>query len=117
MNPDRVVWSGGTIGADELVDRFAYPGELEVLALLARRFPDVPQTGSPASALCVAVLPLIDGLERMGHGDPCSSPEWWSPEILTAYEALGYGSELVEAWRLFFLLPDERVIGAAHWPT
>jgi hypothetical protein len=120
LNPDRIEWSGDTVSVDEVVERFAYPNEPQALAVVASRFPGVPPTCSPAWALHAALFPLIDGLERMEHGDPEGSPESWSPELLMAYGALIYGSDLVEAWRLFAQLPHqerERVIAAAHWTT
>ena len=120
MNPDRVEWSGKTVGVDEVVERYAYPGEPESLAVIARRFPGVPPTCSPADVLNAALFPLIDGLERCEHGDSEGDINLWSPELEMVYGAVNNGEDLVEAWRLFAQLPEqerERVIAAAHWPV
>ena len=115
MNPDRVEWPD-TISIDEVVERYAYPGEEECLAALARRFPGVDEDLSPAQALGAGIDTLIDGLVASNYGDPEGPTEWWTEELSLALGAMCNADDIVAAWRALAELPEEeieRIIGAA----
>ena len=108
MDPDRVEWPE-TISVDEVVERYAYPGEPQSLGALASRFPGVGTDRPPGEAMGEGIFPLVDGLERADYGDPEGSPEWWTEELKLALGALCYGADLVAAWRAVAQLPEEEI--------
>lgn len=106
MNEDRVVWRDEMLLSD-VVPLYAYPGELEGLARLARQFPGVRRVSSDCEAMDDANFALVDGLGEAGHGDFNAPREYWTEELGLAIDAINYPGGLVAAWRAFGELPPE----------
>ena len=109
-SPAELVADNKPLSAAVVLEWYAYPGELDSLAKLARQFVKDDSALDAASVLCDALVPLIDGLEAAGYGELDFEYEpWWHPLLERAVDALENGDAMVEAWRMYGeLLADER---------
>ena len=118
VNPDRSPIRDSA-SLDELVDHFAYPGELPVLADLARMFialgspSGAASTGcrlTDAQALQEAVFMLLAAMEHVlgaepVDGDPAIVP--WRHIVDLAYESVEFPDASVGVWREVLSLSDD----------